>query len=247
VTGSSLPNFLLPLVGFKSRKAAQIAAFFALKSTTPNRGNVEKLKLIKLIYFSEREFLRRYHVPMLFDEFYSLPHGPICSATLNGIDGKLDASDEDIWGEFIARNGNVVVAMRKFTRESLDAISNTEMTMLKFIWHRFGDMTASQLRNYSHENCPEYTEVTEGRIPISYREVMIALGVKDAEADFIDDKIRDIRRKESALARSHGEDVIVVGFQEYTRLEECMKNPTRPTPAVLEGAELLRSLRQSSH
>jgi uncharacterized phage-associated protein len=246
---------MLPLVGFKSRKAAQIAAFFALKSTIPNHGTIEKLKLIKLIYFSEREFLRAYHLPMLFDEFYSLPHGPICSATLNGLDGKLDDGDESVWGEFIARNGNVVVAMKRFTRESLDAIGTAEMKMLKFIWHRFGDMTASQLRNYSHENCPEYTEITKGRIPISYREVMEALGVEKAEADLIDDNIRDIRRKESVSSsrsvklendRNHLEDAIIVSFQEYARLEECTKNPARPTQAVLEGAELLRSLRQSN-
>src|SRR5262249_22547106 len=144
--------------------------------------------------------LKQYHLPMLFDEFYSLPHGPICLATLNGIDGKLDESDENIWGEFIARNGNVVVAMKKFSRESFDAISHAEMKILRFIWHRFGAMTASQLRNYSHENCPEYTEISAGRIPISYREVMEALGVGEAEADSIDDKIRDIRRKESIIA-----------------------------------------------
>ena len=251
----SIPSFMLPLVGFESRKAAQISAFFALKSIVPKHGVIEKLKLIKLIYFSEREYLRRYHLPMLFDEFYSLPHGPICSATLNGIDGKLDDDDETVWSEFIARNGNIVVAVKKFARDSFDAISNREMKMLKFIWHRFGEMTASQLRNYSHENCPEYTEIEKGRIPISYREVMEALGVEKSEAESIEDSVRDIRRKESISTsvnarfqqdQPYAEDVTVVSFQEYARIEECMKNPAPPTQAVLEGAELLRSLRRSS-
>jgi uncharacterized phage-associated protein len=241
VTEGYLPNFMLPLVGFKSRKAAQIVTFFALKSVTPNRGTIEKLKLIKLIYFSERESLKQHRLPMLFDEFYSLPHGPICSATLNGIDGKLDAGDEGIWGEYIARNGNVVVAMKRFARDSLDAIHHKEVRILNYIWHRFGGMTASQLRNYSHENCSEYTEITEGRIPISYREVMVALGFTGAEADTVDDNVRNIRRKESVPA-----DVTVVSLLEYKRLEECVKNPAPPTQAVLEGAELLRSLRRSS-
>lgn len=232
---------MLPLVGFKSRKAAQIAAFFALKSATPKRGTIEKLKLIKLIYFSEREFLKHHRLPMLFDEFYSLPHGPICSAALNGIDGKLDAGDEDIWGEHIARNGNVVVAMKRFVREELDEIHRPEVKMLNYVWHRFGDMTASQLRNYSHENCPEYTEVTEGRIPISYRDVMIALGFTGVAADAVDDNVKNIRRKESVPA-----DMTVVNLAEYVRIQECIENPPRPTQAVLDGAELLRSLRRSS-
>ena len=68
VAYDSPPSFMLPLVGFKSRKAAQMAAFFAVKSAMPNHGMIEKLKLIKLIYFSEREHLKQYRLPMLFDE-----------------------------------------------------------------------------------------------------------------------------------------------------------------------------------
>ena len=64
------------------------SAYFALKSG----GVIEKLKLIKLIIFRER-FLSEYHHPMLFDELYSLPHGPICSSTLNGIDGIIHDGD----------------------------------------------------------------------------------------------------------------------------------------------------------
>ena len=41
-------------------------------------------------------------------------------------------------------------------------------------------------------------------------------------------------------------DVVVVSPQEFSRLEECTMNPARPTAAVLEGAELLRNLRQRS-
>ncbi len=75
----------IPSAGFRSQKTAQICAFFASR----NRSPIDKLKLIKLIYFSEREFLSKYNNSMLFDEFYSLPHGPICSNALNGINGRL--------------------------------------------------------------------------------------------------------------------------------------------------------------
>lgn len=236
-----IPEFTPPLVGYESRKAAQMVAFFALKSKMPNDGVIEKLKLIKLIYLSERESLKQHHTPMLFDEFYSLPHGPICSATLNGIDGKLDTNSESLWSEFIARNGNAVVAMKKFARKSLDAINEVEEKILDDIWRRFGNKTSSQLRNYSHKNCPEYFEISRGRMPITYREVMIALGFGESEATLVEDSIRDRRRKEGVNS-----DIIVVSMEEYERLEKWTKNPPRPTQAVLEGAELLRSLPQSS-
>lgn len=185
------PAYAIPLVGFQSRKAAQLCVFFALKS---GRGTIEKLKLIKLAYLSERECLGRHRHPMLFDEFYSLPHGPICSSTLNGINGVIH---EDTWGEFLARNGNIVVALKSFARDDLDELSDAEIDVLESIWREFGGMTASQLRNYSHDNCPEYTEIESGRIPITYREVLEALG--DPQAEDVDRDISEMRRAESVL------------------------------------------------
>ena len=162
-----------PLVGFRSRKAAQLCNYFAMKS----EGMIEKLKLINLLYFAERKFLSENHYPMLFDEYYSLPHGPICSSALNGIDGIIH---EEIWDNYIARNGNIVVAIKSLTRDELDEVSDVELSVVDEVWKELGHMTASQLRNYSHLNCPEYTE-TEGRIAISYKQILRALGEKDAD------------------------------------------------------------------
>jgi uncharacterized phage-associated protein len=185
-------SYLAPLVGFRSRKAAQVCARFAFL----NGGIIEKLKLIKLIYFLERNFLGEHHRPVLFDELFSLPHGPICSSTLNGINGEIHGH---IWDDFLARNGNEIVAMKKFAREDLDEISESEIDAIDKVWREMGYMTASQLRNYSHDNCPEYTETT-GRIPIAYREVLEALGVPDQEADHVEREIASLRREESLLA-----------------------------------------------
>jgi uncharacterized phage-associated protein len=190
VSANNIPSYAIPVVGFNSRKAAQTCAFFALKAG----GHIEKLKLIKLIYFCERKHIADHHMPMLWDEFYSLPHGPICSSTLNGIDGIIH---EDIWSDFIARNGNIVVAIKKFKRPEFDEISNADLKTLEAIWAEFGRFTASQLRNYSHKNCSEYTEVESGRVPISYKDVLEALGDEDAE--MVEREIKSLRKAESAL------------------------------------------------
>lgn len=185
MSNSISPPWTTPVAGFRARKAAQICSFFALK----NDGMIEKLKLIKLIYFAERLSLSKYSHPMLFDEFYSLPHGPICSSTLNGIDG---LTNEELWSEYIARNGNILVAIKKLDRDEMDEISEAEMSVISDIWDKMGHMSPSQLRNYSHKNCPEYTETESSRIPISYKQVFEALGEEDAEAlaSEIDEMIR---------------------------------------------------------
>lgn len=187
----SVPSYLAPLVGFRSRKAAQLCAFFALKQG----GIIDKLKLIKLVYLAERKFLSDWHRPMLFDEMFSLPHGPICSSTLNGIDGAIHSG---VWDEYIARNGNQIVGMKKFGRDDLDEVSDDEIDALEATWTRFGEYSASQLRNFTHEHCSEYTE-TSGRIPISYREVLEAVGYSAEEAEAVEREISEFRREESLL------------------------------------------------
>ena len=69
-------------------------------------------------------------------------------------------------------------------------MSDAELSVVNDIWREFGHFTASQLRNYSHENCPEYTETT-GRIPISYKQILRAVGEEDADvlASDIEDMI----------------------------------------------------------
>ena len=180
------------LVGFKSRKAAQIAAFFA----NIGNGSIKKLKLAKLIYLAEREFLYKYKLPMLFDEFYSLPHGPVCSNALDGINGRLDKKE---WDEFIRRHGVEISCRKPLNRSDADQISDAEYDVLNSVWSSFGWMNASEIRNYTHKNCPEYQELNSGRLPISYEDVFKALGFLD-EADSLANNIADLRRLDSLFS-----------------------------------------------
>jgi uncharacterized phage-associated protein len=184
------PPHAAPLVGFRSRKAAQLSAYFIGLS----RGQIDKLKLIKLIYMTERGYLSEYHTPLLFDELYSLPHGPTCSSALKGIDGVIHG---DVWSDFIVRHGrDKIYQTHTFSRDDLDELSDAAIAIADDVWKKFSDMTAWEIRDWTHENCPEYT-LTTGRIPISYREVLEAIG--DPAAEAVDREIREFRRAESAL------------------------------------------------
>jgi uncharacterized phage-associated protein len=185
-----VPRFAAPLVGYRSRKAAQLSAYF----TKLSGGQIDKLKLIKLVYMTERGYLGEYDTSLLFDEMYSLPHGPICSSTLNGIDGVIH---EHVWSDFITRHGrDKIHTTRALSRDDLDELSDAAIAVADRVWAQFKSMSAWEIRDWTHNNCPEYTE-TQGRIPISYKEILDALGNPEAEA--IDQEIRDLRRAESAL------------------------------------------------
>lgn len=179
------------LIGYRAEKAAQMAAYFAARSGR----TIDKLKLIKLLYLAEREYVSRYQMGMLFDEYYSLPHGPICSSTLNGINGKGDVKT---WDKYIKRQDRSVSSVENFNRDDLDRVSDAEMAVLDAVWEQFGWMSTSAIRKYTHLNCPEYTEIDAGRVPISYQEMLDALGVPSASEVAKD--IAALRRSESILA-----------------------------------------------
>jgi uncharacterized phage-associated protein len=86
-----MPKF--KLLGFRSRKAAQVSALFLARES----GRMDKLKLIKLLYLTERESMAVRGRPIFYDEFYSLKDGPICSTALNSLNGELD---KDIWSNY---------------------------------------------------------------------------------------------------------------------------------------------------
>lgn len=181
-----------PLAGFDSKKAAQISAYFL--SLQPD---MEKLKLIKLLYLSERAHLGKHGHPMFYDEMYSLKDGPICSSALNGINGEIDA---ETWKAFVVvdENRRNLHLNAKITRDALDQVSDAEIDVLDEIWSQFKASTAGQIRNWTHANCPEYTHVENGRVPISYAEMMDALGIDDKE--LIEDEISHVRRTASYLS-----------------------------------------------
>ncbi len=179
-------------IGFRSRKAAQIAAYFA----TQSNDEIEKLKLVKLLYLAERESMQERGRPIIFDEFYSLKHGPICSNALNAINGDLDAA---IWNEYLSKDGTVKVKRsRKAAPDKFDELSRSDHVILKSVWEKFGWMTAAQLRNWTHNHCPEYVEVLEGRLPITYADIFKALGFENP--DEMAERIREYRSIETATA-----------------------------------------------
>ncbi|MBD3792502.1 MAG: SocA family protein [Campylobacterales bacterium] len=170
-----LPSYLEPVQGFQPQKAAELCALLISFSG----GKIEKLKLIKIIYLTERQHLADYEEPILWDEFFSLPHGPTASAALNCIDGVL--FPELTQNYFALHRKRDVCAVSQFSEIDCEFLSDAEIGSAKLVWERHKTKTASQLRNYTHKECPEYFELEHGRRSISYQDVLSAVGVSDPE------------------------------------------------------------------
>jgi uncharacterized phage-associated protein len=163
---------------FKVRKAAQVAAFFAEKEG----GSINVLKLVKLIYLSDRRFMEKYDCTILNDKFVSMDHGPVNSTTLDYIDGCQE--DRENWEKFITDRANHEVGLAKpdLSEDDLDELSDVEINVLNDIWAQFGKMDRFELRDYTHQNCPEWENPHGSSYPIPFERIFKFLNKKDSRA-----------------------------------------------------------------
>lgn len=168
---------------FNARKAAQVVAFFALKQA----GTINVLKLAKLVYLADRLFMQKYDATMLNDSLVSMPHGPVNSMTLNHINGLIE-SDE--WAIIIAGRAGYAVGVTnpKMTIDDLDELSRAEVATLEETWKKFGSMSPFQVRDYTHQHCPEWEDPHGSSEPIPYARVFKFLG-KTEVAEELEDAV----------------------------------------------------------
>ncbi len=161
----------MTLSGYNDRKAAQVVAFFANEAG----GSINVLKLSKLVYLADRESLRLYDMPILFDKLVSMDHGPVDSQTLNFISGFFSSAG---WDEFVsAREGYSVGLARSLgSLDDLDELSEAETDVLIAIWEQFGRMDKYVLRDFTHDHCPEWEHPGGSSREIPYARVFKFLG-----------------------------------------------------------------------
>lgn len=175
-------------LGFDHLKSVQTVAYFVRKAG----GCAGKLKLVKLIYLADRLSFKRRGRPVNFDSYFSLPHGPVVSSALNGMDHRLD---DPAWNALdLAANRKDVTVAGEVTE---DRLSRSDRAILDAIWDEFGGMTDWQIRNWTHDNCGEYVEVGLGNsLPIDLSEIMAQVG-----AESPDDAARDVRILQKEVGR----------------------------------------------
>ncbi len=150
------------------------------------------LKLMKLLYLSEREYLSLYGKTISGDKFVSMPHGPVLSQTYDVIcNGSREPSG---WGHWITDESNHDVALRGgFERQDLDEINNAVISVMDEIYNQFGHLDRWQLRDYTHDNCPEWEDPHGSSYPIRMRDIFRAVGKSEEEAQKLESRYNEIR------------------------------------------------------
>lgn len=158
---------------FNERKIAQIAAFFLRKTSA---GRMSHLKLMKLLYLSEREGVRHLGYSLSGDRWVSMPHGPVLSMTLNLMDGDVE-SENDGWESWISDKEDHELSLRRdVTPEAFDELSPAECDVLEAVWQQFGGLDKWAIRNWTHAHCSEWRDPHGSSEPITPGALADALG-----------------------------------------------------------------------
>lgn len=149
-------------------------------------GRMNHMKLIKLLYLAERRALIQWGRPITFDWYFSLPHGPVLSFTLNKINESLDPAATSYWHRYVSERSGNEVQLRE--RAPNDQLSPAEEKLLDEIWRQFGGMNEWQLRDYTH-TLPEWRDPQGSRLPIEIRDILLGEGMSEDDVKEVEDAL----------------------------------------------------------
>ena len=168
---------------YREDKATQAAACLLRL----HGGAMSHMKLIKLLYLADREALLRWGRPISFDWYFSLPHGPVLSFTLDKINADRDPEALSYWHRFISeRQGHEVMLLAQAPQDELSA---AEQGLLGDIFRTFGKMSQWELRDFSHR-LPEWRDPQGSRLPIELRDILAAEGRTEEDIEEIEDALQ---------------------------------------------------------
>ena len=159
------------------KKAAQTAHYFISRAG----GELEILKLVKLIYLADRHSLKKRRIPVVGGTYFSLNHGPVTSEVLDLIsDGTRDENSP--WEQLISDRAQHRVATSNSLAE-YDALSSSEQGLLEDVWQQFGAQGKWDLVEWTHQHCEKWSDPRGGRIEISARKLAGSFAWTLAEVD----------------------------------------------------------------
>ncbi len=170
-------------VTYREEKATQAAARLLRLAG----GQLNHMKLIKLLYLADRRALIKWGRPITFDWYVSMPHGPVLSFTLDRINDAAPPDGSSYWHRYISERREHEVAL--LGEPPRDQLSRAEEQLLDMVWQEFGSMSQWELRDYSH-TLPEWRDPKGSSLPIDIRDILLAEGFSESEAQEVTDSLQ---------------------------------------------------------
>lgn len=149
---------------FNLEKAVQAMGYIVARI-----GDVEKVKLMKLMYIADRNHFVRHGHPITGSTLVAMDYGPLPSACLDVIDGEYRPDENAAFDMLRVDNYTVSLCAPLVT----DRLSEQEKATLDLVIKSYGSTPKWELVDYTHK-FPEYKEVfVEGTSrPITYENIL---------------------------------------------------------------------------
>jgi uncharacterized phage-associated protein len=130
-----MPNKIIKFQ-YDAEKAKQAALWLLYK----NNGIMDKLQLVKLFFFADREHLAKYGRPIIGGTYYTMRKGPVCSELLDALNECLDDS-------LTVEPTHKLVAKVK---SSTDWLSESDLEVLEDVYKNYGYTDPFRLSEITH-------------------------------------------------------------------------------------------------
>ncbi|WP_419934646.1 Panacea domain-containing protein [Candidatus Palauibacter sp.] len=166
---------------FKQAKTTQLACEFLRLAG----GRMSYMKLIKLLYLVDRRSLLERGVPVTYDRYVSMSHGPVLSETLDLINYGSGPSEESYWETHVDQDSRYEVSLKGDC--PLDELSDAEVDLARAVYAEFGKMDRWAVVERLHQ-LPEWRDPGEVRVlPIRYEDILAHEKTPDESEQIIDD------------------------------------------------------------
>lgn len=149
----------------KNVPVSKIKAIIRYFCAHTNPEKLGKVKLMKLFYFLDFQSVKKFGVPVTFDTYFHLDHGPIPSFIKNLVDEVENQPKRAVLSDTLGVNIQIkgaskdfkmhqIVCRKGFDESDLDYFSENEIEALNDVCRRFKDSTAASIEKASHEEAP---------------------------------------------------------------------------------------------
>jgi uncharacterized phage-associated protein len=152
---------------FAHKKAAQALNFFALQ----NGGEIDKLHVLKLIFFADRYHLRKYGRPITNDQYWAMRLGPVPSGVKDLFELDSASHDERHYAEKLFQASSRAHSIRSIAAVDERVLSRTDLEALHFSWRTFGPRSGIVEKTHLYPEWSRHQASLQGdstRVPMDY-------------------------------------------------------------------------------
>ena len=91
----------------------------------------------------------------------------------------------------LAKENHELSLKTKQQPDALDELSKADTDVLESIWNQFGSLSRWEIRDYTHQHCPEWEDPHGSSRPISFEKLFQSLGRSSDEAKRLADHITE--------------------------------------------------------